>query len=158
MFNRTIVIGVLLMFLSALFFAGTWSFFDDGGYVSPRVFPRIISGCMFILATIMVGKSIIEHRSSVLKETQHDTQLEITVNRRTCWLIVAAVLVAFAYTQVIDQLGYLVSTALFLAAMIVLFKEKRWYVVGTVSILGTTVFYTVFRLIFKVPLPRFDLF
>ena len=158
MFNRTIVIGVLLMFLSALFFAGTWSFFDDGGYVSPRVFPRIISGCMFILATIMVGKSIIEHRSSVLKETQHDTQLEITVNRRTWWLIVAAVLVAFAYTQVIDQLGYLVSTALFLAAMIVLFKEKRWYVVGTVSILGTTVFYTVFRLIFKVPLPRFDLF
>lgn len=158
MFNRTIVIGVLLMFLSALFFAGTWSFFDDGGYVSPRVFPRIISGCMFILATIMVGKSIIEHRSSVLKETQHDMQLETTVNRRTWWLIVAAVLVAFVYTQVIDQLGYLVSTALFLAAMIVLFKEKRWYVVGTVSILGTTVFYTVFRLIFKVPLPRFDLF
>lgn len=158
MFNRTILIGVSLMVLSALFFAGTWSFFDDGGYVSPRVFPRIISGCMFILATLMVGQSVLEHRSPVLKETQHDTRIKHAESRRTWWRIAAAVLVAFAYTQVIEHLGYLVSTALFLAAMIVLFKEKRWYVVATVSILGTTVFYTVFRLIFKVPLPRFDLF
>jgi hypothetical protein len=158
MFNRTLVIGVLLMVLSALFFAGTWSFFDDGGYVSPRVFPRIISGCMFILATIMVGQSVIGLRSSVLQETQHETKIENTVSRHTRWHIAGAVLVAFAYTQVIERLGYLVSTALFLAAMIVLFKEKRWYVVATVSIMGTTVFYTVFRLIFKVPLPRFDIF
>lgn len=155
--NRTIAIGVLLMFLSAWFFAGTWSFFDDGGYVSPRVFPRIISGCMFLLATIMVGQALIEHRSSNTKEAHHETKIERT--SRLAWLrIAAAVLVAFVYTQVIEPLGYLISTSLFLAATILLFKEKRWYVVATVSILGTIVFYTVFRLIFKVPLPRFDLF
>ena len=158
MFNRTFVIGIFLMLLSALFFAGTWSFFDDGGYVSPRVFPRIISGCMFILATVMVGQSVLKHRSSAQKETPQDTQIETDESRRTLWRIATAVLVAFVYTQVIVQLGYLVSTALFLAALIVLFKEKRWYIVATVSILGTTVFFTVFRLIFKVPLPRFDLF
>jgi putative tricarboxylic transport membrane protein len=155
--NRTIAIGVLLMFLSAWFFAGTWSFFDDGGYVSPRVFPRIISGCMFLLATIMVGQALIEHRSPSTKEAHHTTKIERT--SRLAWLrIAAAVLVAFVYTQVIEPLGYLISTSLFLAATILLFKEKRWYVVATVSILGTIVFYTVFRLIFKVPLPRFDLF
>jgi len=155
--NRTIAIGVLLMFLSAWFFAGTWSFFDDGGYVSPRVFPRIISGCMFLLATIMVGQALIEHRSPSTKEAHHKTKIERT--SRLAWLrIAAAVLVAFVYTQVIEPLGYLISTSLFLAATILLFKEKRWYVVATVSILGTIVFYTVFRLIFKVPLPRFDLF
>ena len=158
MVNRTTVIGVLLMVLSALFFAGTWSFFDGGGYVSPRVFPRIISGCMFVLATLMVGQSLIAYRASVPQHTQQDTHIEQSVGRPTWWLIAGAVLVAFAYTQVIEHLGYLVSTALFLAAMIVLFKEKRWYVVGSVSILGTTVFYTVFRLIFKVPLPRIGLF
>ena len=158
MVNRTTVIGVLLMVLSALFFAGTWSIFDDGGYVSPRVFPRIISGCMFVLATLMVGHSIIMHRASVRRPTPPDTQTEYSIGPRTWGHIAVAVLVAFAYTQVIEHLGYLVSTALFLAAMIVLFRERRWYVVGTVSILGTCVFYTVFRLIFKVPLPRFDLF
>ena len=146
------------MILSALFFAGTWSFFDDGGYVSPRVFPRIISGCMFILAAIMVGQSVYQHRNSALVETTQDTRIETKESRRAWWRIAAAVMVAFAYTQVIEQLGYLVSTALFLAVMIVLFKERRWYVVAAVSILGTTVFFTVFRLIFKVPLPRFDLF
>ena len=158
MLNHTFFIGIFLMFLSALFFAGTWTFFDDGGYVSPRVFPRIISGCMFILAAIMVGQSVLEHRRSALKETGQHPQIESKASHRTWWRIAAAVLVAFAYTQVIEQLGYLVSTALFLAAMIVLFKERRWYIVASVSILGTIVFFSVFRLIFKVPLPRFDLF
>ena len=158
MFNRTFIIGIFLMFLSALFFAGTWSFFDDGGYVSPRVFPRIISGCMFILATIMVGQSVLEYRNPASMETTPDTRIQTKESRQTWWRIAAAVLVAFAYTQVIEQLGYLISTALFLAVMIVLFKERRWYIVAAVSILGTTVFFTVFRIIFKVPLPRFDLF
>ena len=146
------------MLLSALFFAGTWSFFDDGGYVSPRVFPRIISGCMFILASIMVIQSVLGHQSSGQQETQQNTEIDTDKIRQTWWRIGAAVLVCFAYTQLIERVGYLVSTALFLAAMILLFKEKRWYIVATVSVLGTTVFYTVFRLIFKVPLPRFDLF
>jgi putative tricarboxylic transport membrane protein len=158
MLNRTSIIGIFLMFLSALFFAGTWSFFDDGGYVSPRVFPRIISGCMFLLATIMVAQSLFEHRNSVQEETQQDTVIGTGAGRQTWWRIAGAVLVSFAYTQVIEHLGYLVSTALFLATMILLFNEKRWYIVATVSIVGTTVFYTVFRIIFKVPLPRFDLF
>ena len=158
MVNRTTVIGLLLMVLSALFFAGTWSFFDDGGYVSPRVFPRIISGCMFVLATLMVGQSMVAHRAAGRQPTPPVTQAAPCIGRQSWGHIAGAVLVAFAYTQVIEHLGYLASTALFLAAMIVLFKERRWYVVGTVSILGTTVFYTVFRLIFKVPLPRFDLF
>ena len=146
------------MFLSALFFAGTWFFFDDGGYVSPRVFPRIISGCMFILASIMVLQSVLEDQRSGQLETQQETEIDTDESRQTWWRIAAAVLVCFAYTQGIEHVGYLVSTALFLAAMIVLFKERRWYIVATVSVLGTTVFYSVFRLIFKVPLPRFDLF
>jgi hypothetical protein len=158
MFNRTTVIGILLMFLSGLFFAGTWTFFDDGGYVSPRVFPRIISGCMFILASIMVCQSLIEHRNAGIKKNGGNSGIEKNIGTSAWWRIGAAVLVAFAYTQLIESLGYLISTTFFLAATIILFKEKRWYVVASVSILGTAIFYSVFRLIFKVPLPRFDLF
>ena len=50
------------------------------------------------------------------------------------------------------------ATALFLAALVMLFRETRWVVVLAVAVLGTGVYYGVFRLIFKVPLPRFDLF
>lgn len=157
MLNRTFFIGIFLMLLSALFFAGTWSFFDDGGYVSPRVFPRIISGCMFMLALIMTGQALLEQRSPDKREVHEESISD--GNMSPSWRRIAgAVTAAFAYTQVIEPLGYLVSTALFLAVMVMLFQEKRWYVVAAVSILGSIVFYTVFRLIFKVPLPRFDLF
>ncbi len=67
-------------------------------------------------------------------------------------------IIAFAYTRVIDYVGFIPSTLFLLAATVFLFKERRWHVIALVSILGTSVYYYVFRIIFKVPLPRFDLF
>lgn len=155
MLYRNIVIGLLLIVLSALFFAGTWSFPDDGGHVSPRVFPRMIAGCMFILASILVGQSFLERLRNVI-----DNQSSVSIKEyaQRWWRIVSVFIVGFAYTQVLDSFGYVVSTIPFLAAMVMLFQEKRWYVIVAVALLGTSIFYIVFRLVFKVPLPRFGFF
>ena len=155
MLHRNIIIGFLLMVVSAVFFVGTWSFPDVGGHISPRVFPRIIAGCMFVLAAILTGRSVVE-RLRTTPEKAPSSGLQGYIKR--WWRIVALAVVGFAYTQVLDSLGYVVATAPFLAAMVLLFQEKRWYVVAAVSILGTSLFYWVFRMVFKVPLPRFDLF
>jgi hypothetical protein len=37
------------------------------------------------------------------------------------------------------------------------FNEKKWYRIVWVSILTTALLYGVFRMIFRVPLPRFSL-
>ena len=155
MLYRNIVIGVLLIVISALFFAGTWSFPDDGGHVSPRVFPRMIAGCMFILASILVGQSLLERLRNVI---DNQSSAPIKEHAQRWWRIVSVFIVGFAYTQVLDSFGYVVSTIPFLAAMVMLFQEKRWYVIVAVSLLGTSIFYIVFRLVFKVPLPRFGFF
>jgi len=143
------------MAVSAVFFVGTWYFPHVGGHVSPRVFPRIIAGCMFFLAALLTGRSIVE-RLRTAPDKAPPSSLRKTIER--WWRIVAVAIVGFAYTQVLDSLGYVLATAPFLAAMVLLFQEKRWYVVTAVSILGTGLFYGVFRMVFKVPLPRFDLF
>lgn len=155
MLYRNIVIGLLLIVISALFFAGTWSFPDDGGHVSPRVFPRMIAGCMFILASILVGQSLLERLRNV---SDNQSSVPIKEHAQRWWRIVSVFIVGFAYTQVLDSFGYVVATIPFLAAMVMLFQEKRWYVIVAVALLGTSIFYIVFRLVFKVPLPRFGFF
>jgi len=155
MLYRNIFIGLLLIVISALFFAGTWSFPDDGGHVSPRVFPRMIAGCMFILASILVGQSLFERLRNV---SDNQSSVPIKEHAQRWWRIVSVFIVGFAYTQVLDPFGYVVSTIPFLAAMVMLFQEKRWYIIVAVALLGTSIFYIVFRLVFKVPLPRFGFF
>lgn len=161
MLHREVIIGVVLMTISALFFVVTWSFPIEGQYVSPRVFPRFVTACMFILAGILVFNNLRPGTGS----DKNTAPSEKIGSPRGVWpfivhnrLFFIFAIIAFAYTRIIDHLGFVASTLALLAITVFLFKERRWTVITAVSVLGTSVFYYVFRTIFKVPLPRFDLF
>lgn len=161
MLNKDAVIGVVLMSISAVFFGVTWTFPIQGQYVSPAVFPRFVSACMLILAGILVARNIKAPSRSETEERGSDNtgmvgKIRSFVVGNSLFFLFA--IIAFAYTRVIDYVGFIPSTLFLLAATVFLFKERRWHVIALVSILGTSVYYYVFRIIFKVPLPRFDLF
>lgn len=161
MLNKDVVIGVGLMSISAAFFIATWSFPIEGQYVSPRVFPRFVSACMIILTAILVGRNVRTlRRPAKTGDQAGDTDLAARARAFLArnGLIIAFAVIAFVYTQAISYVGFVVSTLLLLAVTVFLFNERRWFVIALVSVLGTSVFYYVFRIIFKVPLPRFDLF
>ncbi len=161
MLKKEVLIGVTMMTVSAVLFAVTWSFPIEGQYVSPRVFPRFVTACMFVLAGILVFRSL---RSSPAADRGARERSELGmaadiwqfIVRNRLFFIFA--IVAFTYTRIIDRLGFITSTLALLAITVFLFKERRWTVIAAVSIIGTSVFYYLFRHIFKVPLPRFDLF
>jgi len=44
------------------------------------------------------------------------------------------------------------------AGTMLLFNEKKWFWIVTVSIVATALLYIFFRIVFKIPLPRFNLF
>jgi len=54
--------------------------------------------------------------------------------------------------------GYVVATPPFIAGIMLVFNEKRWYKIVATSIITTSLLYILFRIIFRVPLPRFSLF
>ena len=158
MLNRDMVVGVALMSLSVVFFAVTWTFpVQEGEYVSPRVFPRFVSGCLFVLALVLVSKNLMGRRQPKPVPSLSYKDKATAFWRENAPLIAFAV-VAFAYTRVIDTFGFIASTLVLLACVVLMFKERRWYVVVAVSVIGTSVYYCLFRIFFKVPLPRFDLF
>ena len=63
----------------------------------------------------------------------------------------------FLYTRIIRYTGYVVATPLFIAAAMLIFAEKKWYRIVLISSCTTAVLYLVFRMVFRVPLPRFGL-
>ena len=150
--KKEIVFGLVLMGVSVLMFALTYQFPRQTLALSPGVFPRFVSTCMFILATILVIQGISGLRQQA-GQRMPDFQLEKAFVIR----IVAMVALAFAYTKILPLVGYMLATPPFVAGTMIIFHEKRWYWIVGVSLLTSGVLYMLFRMLFKVPLPRFNL-
>lgn len=150
-----VVIGALLFVLSAVMYALTFQFPEQTVALSPTFFPRLVTLCMAGLACLLVYQSL--RRPQAVKSAPTASGMT-WVRQGHVQRVAAMVALGFVYTQVIDSLGFLIATGLFLAAMVLLFMERRWTVVLAVAVLGSSTLYGVFRMVFKVPLPRFDLF
>lgn len=150
-----VAIGILLLFLSSAMFALTFTFPDQTVALAPTFFPRLVTLCMAGLACLLVVKALRRPRPMKAAFT---FSAATWIRQGHVQRIAAMVALGFVYTQVLDSLGFLIATGLFLAGTVLLFMERRWTVVLAVAILGSSALYGVFRMIFKVPLPRFDLF
>ena len=67
--------------------------------------------------------------------------------------LLVTVLGIVLYVVTFERLGFLVVSALFLAALLVAYSERRWPVVGAVAAGATVLTYLVFAVWLKVPLP-----
>ncbi len=153
--NSDVAIGALLFVLSAVMFALTFQFPEQTVALSPTFFPRLVTICMAGLACLLVAKAMRQPRPA---KAAPSVSAASWIRQGHIQRIAAMVALGFVYTQVLDSLGFLIATGLFLAATVLLFMERRWTVVLAVAVLGSATLYGVFRVIFKVPLPRFDLF
>ena len=82
---------------------------------------------------------------------------KVQVDRAYLFRFILFAAVAFLYTRIIRYTGYIVATPLFIVGIMLIFAEKKWYRIVLVSTITTAILYSVFRMIFRVPLPRFSL-
>jgi putative tricarboxylic transport membrane protein len=143
--------GSFFALLSALFFAQSFRFPEQTIALSPAVYPRFVTVCLFLLSSLLVGQGV-RKRLSGSGARPAGPRVDRTYVVRFALLAAAA----FLYTRLLPSAGYLVATPLFVAAAMLLFGERKWYRVVLVSILTTAVLYGVFRMVFRVPLPRFS--
>ena len=144
-----IYIGLALMTLSAVFFGLTFQFPKQTLAMPPTLFPRIICLGLFIMATILFWQGWKKRtlRSEIVKESAFP------------WgRFFALIILAFVYTRVLELVSYILATPFLIAGLMIIFYEKRWLRITTVSLTATFVIYIIFRIFFKVPLPRFELF
>lgn len=150
--KKEIFFGVLLMAVSITMFALTFQFPQQTIALPPTAFPRFVSTCLFLLATILLIQGILG-----LKHPPEPHKTAQKLDKTFLLRFVAMIVLAFTYTRILPFTGYIIATPPFLAGTMLLFNEKRWIWIGAVSLITSTVLYGLFRMIFKVPLPRFNL-
>ena len=151
--KKEIIIGIILMILSALFFTLTFQFPKQTLAFSPKIFPRFVSVCLFSLAAILVFQA-----AAALRQSSPEKKLQRPVDKPFLIRLFAGLLIGYAYTRLLRVTGYVVATPPFIAGIMLIFNEKRWSRIVATSVITTSLLYILFRIIFKVPLPRFSLF
>jgi putative tricarboxylic transport membrane protein len=150
MARRDIYFAAVLIILAALFFGLTFYFPRQTLAMSPRLFPRVICGGLFFLSVILLFQTLRQRR---IASPAQEGEWGIPAGR-----LGILVLIAFGYTRILEEAGYLLATPPLIAGVMLLFNEKRWARIVAVSLATTVLLYILFRMVFRVPLPRFPFF
>lgn len=150
--RRDLIIGAVLAAVSALVFALTFGFPHLTVALSPTVFPRFVSGGLFVLSAILMAQGA---RCCVVGGA---AGIEKAALPRPKWSFVLrfalTVADALLYVAILEPIGYLLATPIFIAGVMLIFGERRWYRIVLASVLAAVVLYALFRTVFRVPLPR----
>ena len=150
--RRDIAIGAALAALSALVFALTFRFPHLNYALSPTVFPRFVSGCLFVLSAILMAQGA--RRSAISGAAGHEKAAIARPERSFVLRFVLTVADSLLYVVILESVGYVFATPVFIAGAMLIFGERRWHRIVLVSVIATVVMYGLFRTIFRVPLPR----
>ena len=79
----------------------------------------------------------------------------VGISEKVQWRSIILVLASlFLYAVVLEKIGFVVSTLLFIGALLMITERKKWYVVAIVAILSTLAFYIVFQVWLQSNLPK----
>lgn len=109
--------------------------------LSPYLFPLFISIILFIL-------SISLFVSEFKKESKNSSE-------KSDWKkIIIFVLLSIAYYFLVNILGFIITTLLFVASLFVLLGESRWWFILILSVSSTMIIWLLFGLFLHVMLPH----
>ena len=148
-----IVDSALLLMLSTILFIATFSFPKLTVALSPTVFPRFVTVSLFILSSILMiqglSKRLVRRKEATPARGGEAAPKRSFVIR---FLLLAAD--ALLYTILLEPAGYIIATPPCLAISMLIFGDRKWYRILLVSVLSPLFLYAIFRMIFRVPLPR----
>jgi len=151
--KKEILLSIIFMIISMTIYILTYQFPQQTVALSPAVFPRFVSACLFIISLTLLIQGI-----AGIKKDSEQKKVKLTLNKAFIIRLLLMTFLAFFYTRILTTVGYVVATPPFVAGTMLLFNEKKWFLIVTVSIVTAVLFYILFRIVFKIPLPRFNLF
>ena len=125
--------------------------------LGPQFFPRLVAFLMLVLALVLIFLSVKNWNQAKAEEAAMPAEKrKITFN----FPLVASIVLLFGYFLVLEHLGFMISTAIYLFCQMFLllpqgsFKKPRYLVIVTLVSVGLSVFiYYLFLLAFSIFLP-----
>jgi hypothetical protein len=124
--------------------SGKWPAAELIGIGSPSFIPRGVATCLLFAAGMLLFRAL-RGRALML-----ESKLEGANLRR----ISAAALLTGAYVVVVERVGFISTTFLYMLFFVWVLGERRWLRLVMFALLVPAVAYVIFSTILHVPLPR----
>jgi len=141
--------GLFSVVLGVLYLAGTFAVpvFDAGDEIGPRAFPFIIAAVVICCGAALLVQ---DFRSKERKPFSWEFAAD-----RAVWLRILFTMAAgICYGLVLDDLGYLIATFLFMMFVSSLINTGRHVQNLVIAVLFSVVTFVSFALVLKLSLPR----
>ena len=146
MHKAEVISGGLVLAFGIVLLAGAMRFpFFLDGIPGPGFLPLLIAFGVCGSGIVIITGSM---RGAIL--TENPRWAAAAGWRRVAYML-GAMTVAFL---LLDLLGFLIVTTLFMAAMIYALGERSWRMLATVPVLSAIALYAVFAVWLRVPLPK----
>jgi len=155
--GKEIILSVIFITVSIVVFTLTFQFPHQTVALAPTAFPRFISASLILLSTILLIQGIKGITKGASRQTRQKEE-KLKKYKDFIFKLMLMMFLAFLYTRIIGKIGYLASTPPFIAGNMLLFKEKKIIWIIGIPLITTTLLYFLFRIVFKIPIPRFALF
>lgn len=138
--NKGSMEGIILSVLSIFFINESWKLHNGQDWaLSPALFPLIITFMALILSISLIIKGM--KNSDTYKKQD---------NMRVMLLIIS---LSFLYLIFLERLHFLLSTILYLSGFIFILGERRWWIIGMISIITPLSIQYIFGNLLGVLLP-----
>jgi putative tricarboxylic transport membrane protein len=114
--------------------------------VGVGTFPRILSALIIVLSLLQIIIAVVKKQGGVVHPFK--------IPRKTLILIGISTALIILYILIIQYIGFLLSTVLFLASLIFSFGERVFWKIAVISISVTGIIYIMFSVLARVPFPE----
>jgi ABC-type multidrug transport system permease subunit len=151
------IISIVVIVFSSVFLVLAFQIENrSGDLIAPGSWPAALLALMLILAVVLLAKSFGKRKQKVEKTSSeqaedlaHDEE-KLVYPRKFYYLLAALA----GYTLLLETVGFIVSTTLFIFILAFIFGMKKWTHMMLTGILATAGAVVLFPILLHTPFPR----
>lgn len=141
----SVVLGVVYGFL-----AYTLKRSPMGNPLAPSMFPLILAAGMIIFGIILIFRSDLDSTKRAFKKIKETATANDKLSQK---MILLTVLASLVYALILEHFGYVISTFIFMMAILTITNGKKWVKNSIVALLFSVVVYYIFFYLLGISLP-----
>jgi len=155
--TKNLVTGLISLVLGVVYLFMTLRLPDVsiGDPLGPKLFPMIVGVGALLSGVLLVAGELRAAKSGRRQRADEETAVERSARKALYGKIGLTILAGLVYGLLLDTVGYLISTFVFMMILMCLVNTIRRMAENTIISLGFSVItYVLFATIFQVSLPR----
>lgn len=141
--NNKVVEGIVISLISIFFISESLKLHNNQSWaLSPALFPLIITVCVLLFSIALIIKGLKENSINVKSDSgQGFKRLGLVI------------LISFLYLIALPKLHFLASSIIYLILFLVILGERKWWIIGAISVATPLLIQYLFGNLLNVFLP-----